>query len=287
MHDHTAAHIDYSSSLRILALESSGSVCSVALARLAGTEYAVELVAELSFFESHQHDSLLAASVEMLLQSVAWQADGIHAVCCSAGPGSFTGLRIGAALAKGLCFRSMDNSSGNESLVQYDITTRQSNGSLSIDELGSVSGPILVAPSSLYTVALHYASQAVLAGKSSLLVAITSHKTLVYCQRFALQYIQSSFGSATRLEVTAENTSRLMEFNDVVAMRQSTDFCCGTAFDSTHILTAAMLVQAAASHIAQGAILQGSAIDEFVPFYGQDFIPKIQPLQPFQPLSSS
>ncbi|MCX8051657.1 MAG: tRNA (adenosine(37)-N6)-threonylcarbamoyltransferase complex dimerization subunit type 1 TsaB [Chlorobi bacterium] len=85
---------------RMLAIETSGSVCSIALC------IAERLVAEYTVEEPNVHDRLLAVSVERLLADTGTSPDNIDAVAVSAGPGSFTGLRIGLAFAKGLCFGS-------------------------------------------------------------------------------------------------------------------------------------------------------------------------------------
>ncbi len=84
----------------ILNIETSTSVCSVALS--AGGE----VLMEKSSFEGPSHAVLLGVYVEEAL-SVA-RAKGVkpEAVAVSSGPGSYTGLRIGASVAKGLCFGS-------------------------------------------------------------------------------------------------------------------------------------------------------------------------------------
>ncbi|KXB98090.1 MAG: hypothetical protein AA908_01395 [Chlorobi bacterium NICIL-2] len=81
---------------RILAIETSGSVCAVALVR--GTY----LLGEYTLDEPGIHDRMLAVLAERLLSDVG--SPPLDAVAVSAGPGSFTGLRIGVAFAKGLCF---------------------------------------------------------------------------------------------------------------------------------------------------------------------------------------
>jgi tRNA threonylcarbamoyladenosine biosynthesis protein TsaB len=82
----------------ILSLESSTSVCSVAL------HHDGRLLSTLEVHKEFSHASKLA----ILVQEVAKLADvrigDIAAVAVSAGPGSYTGLRIGTSLAKGLCY---------------------------------------------------------------------------------------------------------------------------------------------------------------------------------------
>jgi tRNA threonylcarbamoyladenosine biosynthesis protein TsaB len=50
------------------------------------------------------HSDRLLALVADTLAEAGWSARDVEAVACGAGPGSFTGLRIGLATAKGLCF---------------------------------------------------------------------------------------------------------------------------------------------------------------------------------------
>jgi len=82
----------------ILAIETSTSICSVALANQDG------VLAEINFLLPNGQDRLLAEATKYLLNSMELKAFDIDAVAISSGPGSFTGLRIGAAFAKGLCF---------------------------------------------------------------------------------------------------------------------------------------------------------------------------------------
>lgn len=51
-----------------------------------------------------QASALLAPMVDSLLQTVRAEGLRLDAVALSAGPGSYTGLRVGSSLAKGLCF---------------------------------------------------------------------------------------------------------------------------------------------------------------------------------------
>jgi len=81
---------------RILAIETSGSVCSVALT------CGDRVVAEYTLDEPGIHDRMLALLSQRILEDSG--NAGIDIVAVSSGPGSFTGLRIGFAFAKGFCF---------------------------------------------------------------------------------------------------------------------------------------------------------------------------------------
>ncbi|MFC4233100.1 tRNA (adenosine(37)-N6)-threonylcarbamoyltransferase complex dimerization subunit type 1 TsaB [Parasediminibacterium paludis] len=50
------------------------------------------------------HGSFLQPAIQQLFQNTAYQLSDIDAISVSNGPGSYTGLRVGLASAKGLCF---------------------------------------------------------------------------------------------------------------------------------------------------------------------------------------
>lgn len=60
------------------------------------------LVGEIRLDIALTHSERLMAMVDRLLQDCGWEARSLEALAVSIGPGSFTGLRVGAATAKGL-----------------------------------------------------------------------------------------------------------------------------------------------------------------------------------------
>jgi tRNA threonylcarbamoyladenosine biosynthesis protein TsaB len=82
----------------ILNIETATEVCSVALA-LDGKTIAVK---EEKAGQSHAR--LLTGFIASCMEEAGFRLEDLHAVAVSKGPGSFTGLRIGVASAKGLCY---------------------------------------------------------------------------------------------------------------------------------------------------------------------------------------
>jgi tRNA threonylcarbamoyladenosine biosynthesis protein TsaB len=82
----------------ILNIETATGVCSVALAKDGQL---------LSFKESatkNNHASVLTLFMDEVIKTAGITLSDLDAIAVSEGPGSYTGLRIGVAAAKGLCF---------------------------------------------------------------------------------------------------------------------------------------------------------------------------------------
>lgn len=84
--------------MKILAIEASGPVAGAAL------HNGEKLLGEMSLQTGLNHSVTLMPLVEELLARTGTQTSELTAIALTAGPGSFTGLRIGAATAKGLAF---------------------------------------------------------------------------------------------------------------------------------------------------------------------------------------
>lgn len=82
----------------ILSLETASTVCSVAL----HDDGIIKASSHL--FISQSASSQLAVMVDELLKRCDLKPNQLNAVAVSEGPGSYTGLRIGVASAKGLCY---------------------------------------------------------------------------------------------------------------------------------------------------------------------------------------
>lgn len=82
--------------MKILGLDSSGLVASVAI-----VENDV-VVAEYTTDYKKTHSQTLLPMLEELKSMIELDMESLDAIAIAAGPGSFTGLRIGAATAKGL-----------------------------------------------------------------------------------------------------------------------------------------------------------------------------------------
>lgn len=84
--------------MKLIALDSSGLVASVAV---------VEddiLIAEYSIQYKKTHSQTLLPMLDEVRKMIELDLQQVDAIAVAAGPGSFTGLRIGSATAKGLSF---------------------------------------------------------------------------------------------------------------------------------------------------------------------------------------
>jgi len=80
----------------LLGIETSGGTCAAGIAR------GGQVIAEVSANIKNIHSKMLAPFVDSLLKIAGLSARDLSGVAVSAGPGSFTGLRIGYSVAKGL-----------------------------------------------------------------------------------------------------------------------------------------------------------------------------------------
>ena len=84
--------------MTILCIETSTNCCSAAIT-IEG-----QAVASKENLKGANHASELPIFIEQLLDTAREQGWRLDAVAFSQGPGSYTGLRIGAATAKGICY---------------------------------------------------------------------------------------------------------------------------------------------------------------------------------------
>lgn len=82
----------------ILSLETSTNVCSVALHQNG------LLIDQKIIREPQAHASRLAPLIDQIIKASDISFANLQAMAVSAGPGSYTGLRIGTSTAKGICF---------------------------------------------------------------------------------------------------------------------------------------------------------------------------------------
>ena len=84
--------------MKILAIDSSGLTATVALVEDDRT------IAEYTVDYKKTHSQTLLPMISEMLEMVEMDIASVDAIAVSGGPGSFTGLRIGSATAKGLGF---------------------------------------------------------------------------------------------------------------------------------------------------------------------------------------
>jgi len=84
--------------MKLLTIDTATETCGVAL-----TEDA-QLVADYRLNQKNVHNEKLVSTIQQLLGDIGWQLSDLEGIVFSKGPGSFTGLRIGISVSKGLSF---------------------------------------------------------------------------------------------------------------------------------------------------------------------------------------
>jgi tRNA threonylcarbamoyladenosine biosynthesis protein TsaB len=82
----------------IICLETATNLCSVALCDSAG------VISLRESDEQKSHASMLTVFIDEILKENDLKASDLNAVAVSKGPGSYTGLRIGVSVAKGIAY---------------------------------------------------------------------------------------------------------------------------------------------------------------------------------------
>ena len=83
----------------ILNIETSSKNCSICLSSKGNLVTSFDLEDE-----AYRHSELLTSSIQNILNENNLDVSGLSAISVGIGPGSFTGLRIGFSVAKGLCY---------------------------------------------------------------------------------------------------------------------------------------------------------------------------------------
>ncbi|TXB63008.1 tRNA (adenosine(37)-N6)-threonylcarbamoyltransferase complex dimerization subunit type 1 TsaB [Phaeodactylibacter luteus] len=83
---------------RILLLETATDTCSVALGD------GLQVIARKDASAPRQHAAEITLLIDACLKEAGWQLPELDAVALSSGPGSYTSLRVGTSVAKGICY---------------------------------------------------------------------------------------------------------------------------------------------------------------------------------------
>jgi tRNA threonylcarbamoyladenosine biosynthesis protein TsaB len=84
--------------MRLLAIDTSTDICGVALSE------SNRLIADFRLNQKNVHNEQLVSAIQNLLEGVSWRPQELNGIALTVGPGSFTGLRIGMSVVKGLAF---------------------------------------------------------------------------------------------------------------------------------------------------------------------------------------
>ena len=85
--------------MKILGIDTSAKFCNLGL--IEDEDILIEYTINGS---RKKHSSILVPAIKNLLKTIDLKIEEINGIAVSMGPGSFTGLRIGLCVAKGLCY---------------------------------------------------------------------------------------------------------------------------------------------------------------------------------------
>jgi len=212
----------------ILSIESSGPTCGVALSGSSG------LLGEYTLFPANLHDRMLAELTRRLLKDLNLSIKNVSAVAVSAGPGSFTGLRIGASIAKALCFEET---------------------------------PKLIAVPTLSALAAASDEFAQSIKADGIVAIIPSHKELFYAQKFSNDgEPQIDIILAPQAEI-----SDWISLKTVICGPGAALFKNGISLSGLQRISPRFIARLAGRMLLKGEFVNA---EEFVPQYVQEFVPR-------------
>lgn len=118
----------------ILNIDTSSDICSVSIAKDG------EEIITLESYEKNAHATIITILISQLFEKSEYKIVNLNAVAVSSGPGSFTGLRIGLSVAKGICY-ALDIP-----LISINTLKSMANGISKISCLNSLENNFLICP---------------------------------------------------------------------------------------------------------------------------------------------
>lgn len=215
--------------MNILAVETSSTVCSVAISTNG------ELA---SLAESHipnAHDTMLVSLVQHVLFQAKLDVAQLETVAFSAGPGSFTGLRIGASFVKGLC---------------------------------NTHSPRLMVIPTIDAIVAASIEVALRARCSGILGVIPSHRDLFYTQEFS--FVQGEVQPCHELALLPKQNVQRMVREDTLVVGPGALLIDQNAVSGLARLSSRFVVKAALQKIQSGTV-NWTAPQAFEPLYHQEF----------------
>ncbi|MDE6595170.1 MAG: tRNA (adenosine(37)-N6)-threonylcarbamoyltransferase complex dimerization subunit type 1 TsaB, partial [Oscillospiraceae bacterium] len=88
----------------ILGIDTSGKIASVALAASAALTTEEKVLSQTTVYTKLTHSQVILPICRDVLKNAGLELSDVDGIAVSAGPGSYTGLRIGIAAVKAMCF---------------------------------------------------------------------------------------------------------------------------------------------------------------------------------------
>jgi tRNA threonylcarbamoyladenosine biosynthesis protein TsaB len=212
----------------ILSLESSSDTLGICLT---GNN---NILASVNYYKKNLHDKYLADITKRIFQDLSININELSAVAVAAGPGSFTGLRISAAFAKGLCFGTN---------IKF------------------------IAVPNLSAFAYNALDLAISLGKKYIYSTVVSHKNIIYFQKF----ITDGFIN-NEIEMTTIEDFSKSDFGDSIIVGNAANLVSSDNILFELYRHKSEIISKYSSKLYTENIFE--SVDDFEPIYIQDFIPK-------------